>query len=67
MSTDTLVSAKEAARAVGMGPSSLYRLAKAGKIPSYAAGPRLTGIRFSIPELREALRRRPVPSEKAAT
>lgn len=60
MNTDALVSAKEAAKAVGMGPGSLYRLAKAGKIPSYAAGPRLSGVRFSIPELKEALRRRPV-------
>ena len=60
MNTDALVTAKEAARALGMGTGSLYRLSKAGKIPSYSAGPKLAGVRFSIPELREALRRRPV-------
>ncbi len=54
---DALVSAKEAANALGMGASSLYRLAKAGKVPSYAVGPQLSGVRFSIIEVKQALRR----------
>lgn len=57
MNTDRLVGAKEAAKAVGMGTRSLYRLAKAGRVPSYAAGPKLTGVRFSISEVKEALKR----------
>ena len=57
MNTDELVSAKEAAKAVGMGLRSLYRLAKAGRIPNYSAGPKLTGVRFSIPEVKESLKR----------
>ena len=57
MSTEALVSTKEAAKAMGMAARSLARLAKVGQVPSYAAGPKLTGIRFSISELREALRR----------
>ena len=57
MSIDTLVSAREAARMAGMGTSSLYRLAKSGRVRSYAAGPRLTGVRFSITELLDDLRR----------
>jgi len=64
MDRENLVRTKEAAKAMGMGPSSLYRLAKAGKVPSYSAGPRLSGVRFSIPELKEALRRRPVGIER---
>lgn len=60
MSSQCLVSVDEAARQLGMAKSSLYRLARAGLVPSYAAGPRLSGIRFSISEVKEALRRRPV-------
>jgi hypothetical protein len=66
MTTDVLVSAKEAAKAVGMGPGSLYRLAAAGLVPSYAAGPKLAGVRFSIPELRESLRRKAKPAATTA-
>lgn len=58
MNYEPLVSAKEAAKAVGMGARSIYELARTGRIPSYAAGPKLTGIRFSITEVKEALRRR---------
>jgi hypothetical protein len=57
MSQELLVTAKEASRAVGMSAHSLYHLARARRVPSYAAGPKLSGIRFSISELREALRR----------
>jgi hypothetical protein len=57
MNHDGLVDAHDAARALGMGVGSLYRLARAGKVPSYSVGPRLSGVRFSIPELKHALRR----------
>lgn len=57
MNNQPLVSVKEAAKAVGMGARSLYALARTGRIPSYAAGPKLTGIRLSITEVKEALRR----------
>ena len=63
MSSDNLVTVKEAAEAVGMGVGSLYRLAKAGIVPSYAVGPRRSGVRFSIAELKAALRR-PVPEAR---
>lgn len=51
-----LVDAATCARLVGMARSSLYRLAKAGRIPSYAAGPRLTGRRFDAAEVRQVLK-----------
>ncbi|MDI3467459.1 MAG: hypothetical protein OJF50_006280 [Nitrospira sp.] len=57
MTDDRLVKAEELAEAIGMGLSSIYKLASAGKIPSYSAGPGLTGVRFSISEVKAALRR----------
>jgi predicted site-specific integrase-resolvase len=51
-----LVGAAEAARQLGMARSSLYRLATRGCIPSYAAGPQLTGRRFDVQEVREVLK-----------
>jgi len=56
MSEQCLVSADEAARQLGMAKSSLYRMASRGLIPSYAAGPKLTGRRFDVEEVRAALR-----------
>ncbi len=56
MSERCLVSVDAAARQLGMAKSSLYRLAARGHVPSYAAGPKLTGRRFDVSELREALR-----------
>jgi|CXWL01.1.fsa_nt_gi excisionase family DNA binding protein len=56
--SEQLVDAATAAVQLGMTKSSIYRLAKAGTIPSYGAGPKLTGVRFSITEVREALLRR---------
>lgn len=66
MSEELLVSTKVAAAAMGMGPGSLYRLAKSGAVPSYAVGPKLAGVRFSIAELRETLRRKTKPAATAA-
>lgn len=63
---EKLVDAATAAQELGMSKSSLYRLARAGKIPSYAVGPKFGGVRFSIPELKNALLRQPTIAEKAA-
>lgn len=65
MSTETLVSAKEAAKALGMSTSSLYRLSRANRVPTYGAGPKLAGVRFCISEVKEALRRRACISPSA--
>lgn len=59
MSEQSLVGVEEAARQMGIAKSSLYRMAARGLVPCYAIGPKLSGVRFSIPELKEALRRRP--------
>ena len=56
MDTDTLVDATTVAAHLGQAKSSIYRMAKLGLIPSYAAGPRLRGRRFDLAEVRAALR-----------
>ena len=56
MDTDNLVDAATVAAHVGQAKSSIYRLAHAGLIPSYAAGPRLRGRRFALGEVRAALK-----------
>jgi predicted DNA-binding transcriptional regulator AlpA len=56
MDSNTLVDAATVAAKLGQAKSSIYRLAQAGLIPSYAAGPRLRGRRFDLTEVREALR-----------
>jgi predicted DNA-binding transcriptional regulator AlpA len=56
MNESCLVTATEAARQLGMARSSLYRLATRGCIPSYAAGPQLTGRRFDVQEIRSVLK-----------
>jgi len=52
----TLVDAATVAARLGQAKSSIYRLAQAGLIPSYAAGPRLRGRRFDLAEVRAALK-----------
>ncbi len=52
----TLVDARTVASKLGQATSSVYRLAQAGLIPSYAAGPRLRGRRFDLEEVKEALK-----------
>ena len=59
-----LVSVSEAAEIVGMGAGSLYRLCKSGAVRSFKAGPKLSGVRLSIPELLADLRR-PIRGEGA--
>ena len=64
METNILVDAATVAAYLGQAKSSIYRLAKANRIPSYSAGPRLRGLRFDLGEVREALRR-PTNSRQA--
>jgi hypothetical protein len=54
--TANLVDASTVAAHVRQAKSSIYRLAQAGLIPSYAAGPRLRGRRFDLVEVRAALK-----------
>jgi len=54
---DSLVDVSTAAKRLAMTRSSIYRLVKLGRIPSFCAGPLQTGIRLDIEEVREALRR----------
>lgn len=63
MNDSQLVGATEAARALGISKSFLYRLAaQKNGVPSYKVG--IRGVRFDIGEVREALRR-PITPEKA--
>ena len=55
--TESLITVKQAAAALGMAPSSLYRLCKSGRVPSYAIGAMGYGVRVSIEEAKAALRR----------
>ena len=59
------VKAPKVAETFDMAVSSVYRLAKAYRIPTYKVGPKMTGLRFVLDEVREALRR-PVNGQKAA-
>lgn len=54
---ESLVTVKEAASVLGMAPSSLYRLCKSGRVPSYTAGMKCYGVRIDIVEAKMALRR----------
>ncbi len=56
METHSLVDAAVVAARLGMAKSSIYRLARAGLIPSYAAGLRLSGRRFDLAEVKAALK-----------
>ena len=49
-------------RKSGIPRSTLYRLARAGLIPVYRVGPKLSGVRFITSEVLAALRR-PVNKE----
>jgi hypothetical protein len=53
-----LVTVKQAALHLGMAPSSLYRLCKLNRVPSYAAGVKGYGVRIDIEEAKTALRRK---------
>jgi len=57
MNDRCLVNVAEAARQLGLAKSSLYRMAARGIVPSYAVGPKLSGRRFDVAELRSAMKR----------
>lgn len=50
-----LLSGRAAARAIGIGAATLYRMAGRGQVPFYRIGE--TGVRFKLGELVAALRR----------
>lgn len=54
---ESLVKARVVGERLGMAASQVYRLAKAGKIPSYCVGEKQSGIRFDLTEVKAALRR----------
>ena len=56
MDIDTLVDAATVAAKLGQAKSSIYRLSAAGLISSYACGPRLSGRRFDLAEVRAELK-----------
>ena len=63
---ESLVKARVVAAAMNTAASQIYRLAKSGAIRSYQVGEKKGGVRFSLAEVREDLRRQPkaaVPSE----
>jgi len=55
MTDRVLVDATTLAHQIGQAKSSVYRLAKCGVIPFYAAGPKLRGLRFDVAEVKEVL------------
>jgi len=57
---EKLVKARIVSEALGMAQSQVYRLARSGAIPSFSVGAKRGGVRFSLNEVRQALRRRPV-------
>lgn len=63
MSERCLVKVAEASRRLGLAKSSLYRMAAQGLVPSYAAGPKLSGRRFDVEEVKEALRKAATPKQ----
>ncbi len=54
-----LLTAKELAHAMNMSVGSIYRLTRAGRLPGavYSAGPSLSGVRFDLAQVRNALQR----------
>jgi excisionase family DNA binding protein len=60
---DSLLTVKQAAAVLGMAPSSLYRLAKSCRVPSYSVGVKGRGVRIDVEEAKAALRRLPAQVE----
>lgn len=54
---DKLMTVSELESSLGISRSSLYRLARMGRVPAYGVGPKLSGLRFIKREVLEALRR----------
>lgn len=57
MGDKRLVKASALEAAHGLPKGSIYRLARQGVIPSYRVGPKLSGVRFVVEEVLDALRR----------
>lgn len=53
---DPLVTANVCAVAQGLPKATFYRMVREGRIPSYRIGAKGRGLRFSIAEVRKALR-----------
>jgi excisionase family DNA binding protein len=58
-----LVSIDEAASAIGLSKSKLYKSAKAGKAPHYRCG---RAVRFDVEELRQWMRQQALSSEQGS-
>lgn len=56
MDSERLVNAATVAAKLGQAKTSIYRMAAAGIIPSYACGPKLSGRRFDLAEVKAELR-----------
>ncbi len=56
MNTAPLVDAATVAAQLGLAKSSVYRMSSLALIPSYPVGPKLTGRRFDLAEVRAALK-----------
>lgn len=56
-----LLTVKQAAAILGMASSSLYRLCKSGRTPSYAVGAKGYGVRVDVDEVKAALKRPVTP------
>ena len=52
----SLIDAAAVATKLGMAKSSVYRMAQSGAISSYACGPKLSGRRFDIAEVKAQLK-----------
>jgi len=57
VTVEKLVTARVVSEALGMAQSQVYRLSKAGIIPSFLVGAKRGGVRFDLHEVKEALRR----------
>lgn len=59
MDTECLLDAEELSRQLGVGKSTVYRMSARGLIPSIPVGANLSGRRFSLQSVREALAQLP--------
>ena len=57
-----LLSARELSQRFGIPPGTLYKLARAGVVPSYRIGVKMRGVRFLAEEVLTALKQ-PAPSK----
>ena len=53
-----LIDADACAAALGLPKATFYKMAKAGRVPAYKVGVKGRGVRFSLTEVRQALRHR---------